>query len=59
MHMFQPFLERFPHSIVLTSGPLSILIQKAMGREVGENAEVFEITDELVAQGDRGDRGRE
>lgn len=50
MHLFQPFLERFPHSIVLTSGPLSILIQKAMGREVGENAEFFEITDELIEQ---------
>lgn len=50
MHLFQPFLERFPHAIVLTSGPLSILMQKAMGRDVGENAEFFEITDELVAQ---------
>lgn len=50
MHLFQPFLERYPNSIVLTSGPLSILMQKAMGREVGENAGFFEITDELVAQ---------
>lgn len=50
MHLFQPFLERYPNSIVLTSGPLSILMQKAMGREVGENAEFFEITDELVAK---------
>jgi len=50
MHLFQPFLERYPNSIVLTSGPLSILMQKAMGREVGENAEFFEITDWLVAQ---------
>lgn len=50
MQLFQPFLERYPNSIVLTSGPLSILLQKAMGREVGENAEFFEITDNLVAQ---------
>lgn len=50
MHLFQPFLEKYPNSIVLTSGPLSILMQKAMDRNVGENADVFEITDELVAQ---------
>ncbi len=50
MHLFQPFLEKYPHSIVITSGPLSVLMQKAMGRDVGENDKFFGITDELVAQ---------
>lgn len=50
MHLFQSFLEKYPNSIVLTSGPLSILMQKAMGRDVGENADFFGINEELIMQ---------
>ncbi len=50
MYLFQSFLERYPNSIVLTSGPLSILMQKAMGRDVGENSDFFGINEELLVQ---------
>ena len=50
LHLFQPFLEKHPNSIVLTAGPLSILLQKAMGHDVGRNEKFFEVTEELVAQ---------
>ena len=50
MHLFQKFLETYPNSIVLTSGPLSILMQKAMGRDVGGNADFFGITEDLIVR---------
>jgi len=48
MNLFQPFIENYPNSIVVTSGPLSILLQKAMGRDVGKNVEAFGITEDLI-----------
>jgi len=48
MKLFKSFIESYPNSIVLTAGPLSILLQKAMGRDVGKNAEAFKITPDLV-----------
>ncbi|MBI2578315.1 MAG: phosphoglycerate kinase [Candidatus Aenigmarchaeota archaeon] len=50
LNIFRPFLEKYPNSIVLTSGPLSLLIHKAMGREIGENEKFFEIIPELLIE---------
>ncbi|HLD81272.1 MAG TPA: phosphoglycerate kinase [archaeon] len=48
INVFKALLEKRKDAIVLTSGPLSILMQSAMGLDVGENAKAFKITPELT-----------
>lgn len=48
VHIFGPFFEQHRDSVILTSGPLSVLFLKAYGKDIGENESKFKITPELV-----------
>ncbi len=49
IHLFGPFFDKYHDTVVLTSGPLSVLFLKAYGMDIGENKKKFKITPELVA----------
>ena len=47
LDLFEPFITKY-NSIILTSGPLSLLMLKAMGKNIGENESLFGINGEIV-----------
>ncbi|MBI4010225.1 MAG: phosphoglycerate kinase [Candidatus Aenigmarchaeota archaeon] len=48
LHLFEPFLTAFKNSIVLTAGPLALLMLKAKGENIGENETIFDINGNVV-----------
>jgi len=50
LHLFEPFLLNYKDSIILISGPLALLMLKAIGKNIGENESVFGINEELVSK---------
>ncbi len=50
LHLFEPFLISYKNSVILTAGPLALLMIRATGKDIGENEKLFGITDEFIGK---------
>ncbi len=48
LDVFSPFKKSYDNSIIIVTGPLSLLFWKARGVDIGENEKAFGIDDKLV-----------
>ncbi len=53
LHLFEPFLTKYKNAIVLTAGPLALLMSKASGKDIGENEKMFNINGDVVERANK------